>query len=106
MPPLSLSLSLSLSLVCVRGHERKPAASMAHLHSLPPAPNPLGPRFHLTISTLPQGNLALVHGAMRFLTEFTHEFDQLQIPTVLPMLMPELYKVFADPQYACHIARV
>jgi hypothetical protein len=56
--------------------------------------------FPALISGLQSGNPQLVHGAMRVLTEFTRDqIDTQQIPKVIPTLMPELYKIFADPKF-------
>uniref|UniRef100_A0A8C2T3W4 Lysine demethylase 5B n=1 Tax=Coturnix japonica TaxID=93934 RepID=A0A8C2T3W4_COTJA len=50
--------------------------------------------FNLLMEMLVSGDVNVVHGAMRVLTEFTREVTDTQMPHVAPVILPEMYKIF------------
>ncbi len=53
----------------------------------------------LGVSVVPaQFNLDSVHGALETLVELIPDITDLQMPQVAPAIMPQLYKIFVDPQ--------
>lgn len=56
--------------------------------------------FPLLISALNTANVDLnaVHGALETLTEIVQEVTDIQIPQVSHAIMPQIYKIFIDPQ--------
>ena len=43
-------------------------------------------------------DLNAVHGALETLTEIVQEVTDIQMPQVAPAIIPQLYKIFIDPQ--------
>ncbi len=43
-------------------------------------------------------DLNAVHGALETLTEIVQEVTDIQMPQVAPSIIPQLYKIFIDPQ--------
>eukprot|EP00040_Diaphanoeca_grandis_P018433 m.96912 g.96912 ORF g.96912 m.96912 type:complete len:1028 (+) comp26938_c0_seq1:24-3107(+) len=57
------------------------------------------PDLFLTLATaLDVGDGCFVHGAMRVLTEFVEEVTETQLPVIVPVLMPQLIKIFGQGQ--------
>ncbi|XP_074644656.1 importin-9-like [Tubulanus polymorphus] len=54
--------------------------------------------FTILMNALTQGNPNAVHGAMRVLTEFSTEITDTQMPQVAPVILPEMYKIFANSE--------
>ncbi|CAH3045821.1 unnamed protein product [Pocillopora meandrina] len=46
------------------------------------------------MQALTSGDGNLIHGAMRVLTEFCREVTDTQMPHVVPVILPEMYKIF------------
>lgn len=43
-------------------------------------------------------DLNVIHGCLETLKEFVPELTDLQVPHVAPVLLPQMYKIFIDPQ--------
>ena len=69
-------------------------SKIAHLDWPEQFPNLLG----TLISLLQTKQPISVHGAMRVLTEFVgNDLTEIQLPTVAPVMVPELYNIFSNP---------
>ena len=56
--------------------------------------------FGILLSALSPDNLDLnaVHGTLETLTEIVLEITDIQMPQIAPAIIPQLYKIFIDPQ--------
>lgn len=54
--------------------------------------------FDLMMQCLQSGDPNAVHGAMRVLTEFSREVTDNQMGLVAPVILPEMYKIFAETE--------
>lgn len=54
--------------------------------------------FPLLMEALHSMNANVIHGAMRVFIEFAGEISDLQIPHIAPILLPEMVKIFSQPQ--------
>lgn len=54
--------------------------------------------FDLMMQCLQSGDPNAVHGAMRVLTEFSREVTDTQMGQVAPVILPEMYKIFAETE--------
>uniref|UniRef100_T1IP27 Importin N-terminal domain-containing protein n=1 Tax=Strigamia maritima TaxID=126957 RepID=T1IP27_STRMM len=54
--------------------------------------------FIILMQSLTSGDSNAVHGAMRVLAEFSREVSDLQMPEVAPVILPEMYRIFMEPQ--------
>ncbi|XP_065836294.1 importin-9-like [Oscarella lobularis] len=48
------------------------------------------------VQALASSNSNLIHGVMRFLTEFSREITDAKIPELAPILFPQLLRIFSD----------
>ncbi|XP_064488644.1 importin-9-like [Ornithodoros turicata] len=54
--------------------------------------------FDILMQALTSGDSNAVHGAMRVLTEFSRDISENQMFHVAPVVLPEMYKIFAQPE--------
>lgn len=54
--------------------------------------------FEILMQALMSGDSNTVHGAMRVLTEFSRDITDNQMFQVAPVVLPEMYKIFTQPQ--------
>lgn len=54
--------------------------------------------FEILMQALTSGDSNTVHGAMRVLTEFSRDITDNQMFQVAPVVLPEMYKIFTQPE--------
>lgn len=54
--------------------------------------------FEILMQALMSGDSNTVHGAMRVLTEFSRDITDNQMFQVAPVVLPEMYKIFTQPE--------
>lgn len=54
--------------------------------------------FEILMQALTSGDANTVHGAMRVLTEFSRDITDNQMFQVAPVVLPEMYKIFTQPE--------
>lgn len=53
-----------------------------------------------------QIDMSVVHGSIETLAELVPEVTDLQMPQVAPAILPQIYKIFIDPQnYSIHLRK-
>ncbi|KAF2359254.1 Exportin-1/Importin-beta-like [Trinorchestia longiramus] len=61
-------------------------------------PDDWPPFFDIIIAAIKSGDDAGTHGAMRVLTEFSRDIDDVAITKVAPIILPEMYNIFCQDQ--------
>ena len=54
--------------------------------------------FTILMEALQSMNANLIHGAMRVFAEFVGDVSDLQVPHIAPVLLPEMLKIFSQPE--------
>lgn len=55
------------------------------------------------IESLKSPNKSLIHGSIRVLTEIVRDLDDRQLPYVLPLLLPEMYRLMVSNEFSLRI---
>jgi hypothetical protein len=55
------------------------------------------------IDSLKSTNKSLIHGSIRVLTEIVRDLDDRQLPYVLPLLLPEMYRLMISTEFSLRI---
>ncbi|CAF2751969.1 unnamed protein product [Rotaria sp. Silwood2] len=55
------------------------------------------------IESLKSTNKSLIHGSIRVLTEIVRDLDDRQLPYVLPLLLPEMYRLMVSNEFNLRI---
>ncbi|CAF3416511.1 unnamed protein product [Rotaria sp. Silwood1] len=55
------------------------------------------------IDSLKSTNKSLIHGSIRVLTEIVRDLDDRQLPYVLPLLLPEMYRLMVSNEFNLRI---
>ncbi|UJR16177.1 hypothetical protein I4U23_003087 [Adineta vaga] len=55
------------------------------------------------IDSLKSTNKSLIHGSIRVLTEIVRDLDDRQLPVVLPLLLPEMYRLMVSNDFSLRI---
>ncbi|CAF1084363.1 unnamed protein product [Adineta steineri] len=55
------------------------------------------------IESLKTTNKSLIHGSIRVLTEIVRDLDDRQLPFVLPLLLPEMYRLMVSNEFSLRI---